>query len=465
MSLINFVKFRVARPCGKSSRPNRYTHSAMLQRESNPKNPLFNKARDIARAAHEHDGRALLVGGYVRDELLGLKPKDADLEVYGIEAGVLRQLLRKFGRVDCVGESFRVYKLVWHGRDEGGEKQRYELDVTLPRRDRKVGEGHRGFEVEGDPNATIEDAARRRDFTINAILRDPLTGAIIDPFGGRADLEAGVLQAVDAAHFGEDSLRVLRACQFAARFAMTVESETVALCRSIDLNDLPRERIWGEWEKLLLKAPTPSVGLHVAQQLGVLQQLFPDIETALTRRRDWLCQSLDRAADEKAELDYPRQVTLMLATLGSFLGWRGTRCLLESLGLFTLNGYDVRRQTIVVSGERKRIREWFLRRDTITDRDFCFLAARVEPRLVYHLVRARGDSEAAAWFIEKVRALGVEDGPPPPLLMGRHLLEMGINPGPIIGEITRAVYLMQLSGTVTTLDEAQAAARNLMKDK
>lgn len=434
----------------------------MFEPENNRKTPLLNKARDVAQAAREQGGRALLVGGYVRDELLGLRPKDADLEVYRIEAGALRQLLRRFGRVDCVGESFRVYKLVWYGRDETGEKQRYELDVSLPRRDRKVGEGHRGFEVEGDPNATVEEAARRRDFTLNAILRDPLTGEIIDPFGGRDDLQAGILRAVDAAHFGEDSLRVLRACQFAARFGMKVEPHTVALCRSIELGDLPRERVWGEWEKLLLKAPTPSVGLRVAHQLGVLQKLFPEVETALARRSEWLCQSLDRAASERAQLDYPRQATLMLATLGSFLGWRGTRRLLESLGIYTLEGYDVRRQTIVVSGERKRVSEWYLRRDSITDRDFRFLAARVEPRLVYHLIRARGDSEAAAWFREKIRALGVEDGPPPPLLMGRHLLEMGIKPGPIIGEITRAVYLMQLGGEVTTLEEAQEAARRIL---
>jgi len=427
--------------------------------------PLFVKARLVAAAAREQGGRALLVGGYVRDELLGLQPKDADLEVYRIEAGALRQLLGRFGRVDCVGESFRVYKLVWYARDEAGEKQRYELDVSLPRRDRKVGEGHRGFEVEGDPNATVEEAARRRDFTLNAILRDPLTDEIIDPYGGRADLNARVLRAVDAKHFGEDSLRVLRACQFAARFAMTVEPQTVALCRTIDLGDLPRERIWGEWEKLLLKAPTPSAGLLVAQQLGVLRQLFPELETAVVRREELLLPALDRAAQEKSTLDYARQATLMLATLGSFLGWRGTRGLLESLGIFTMEGYDVRRQTIAIAGERKRVREWFLRRDSITDRDLRFLSARVEPRLVYHLARARGDFEAAEWFIGRMRALDVEYGPPPPLLMGRHLLDMGLKPGPQIGEITRAVYMMQLSGEVTTLEEAMAAARRMIEDQ
>ncbi len=231
---------------------------------------LFGKSQEIAHTVRERGGRALLVGGFVRDELLGLHPKDADIEVYGLEAEVLRGLLKRFGRVDCVGESFRVYKLAWWSKDE-----RFELDISLPRRDKKVGAGHKGFEVEGDPHATIEDAARRRDFTVNAILKDPLTGEILDPFGGRADLENKVLRVVDAAHFAEDSLRVLRAVQFAARFQMQMEPHSIEICRAIDLSDLPRERIWGEWEKLLLKAPRPSRGLLLARELGVLQKLFP----------------------------------------------------------------------------------------------------------------------------------------------------------------------------------------------
>ncbi len=230
--------------------------------------PLLQKARAIARAASERGGRALLVGGYVRDELLGLAPKDADLEVYGIEAGALREMLRRFGRVDCVGESFRVYKLVWHHRAGTGSTQRHELDVSLPRRDKKIGAGHRGFEVEGDPHATVEDAARRRDFTLNAILRDPFSDELIDPFDGRRDLENRVLRAVDAAHFGEDPLRVLRAAQFAARFEMTIEPATLELCRSIALDDLPKERIWGEWEKLLMKAARPSFGILAAEKFA-----------------------------------------------------------------------------------------------------------------------------------------------------------------------------------------------------
>src|SRR5213594_4583954 len=186
----------------------------------------------LARAVRDAGGRALLVGGCVRDELMGQQPKDWDLEVYGIEPARLRELLDRLGSVNVVGEAFTVYKL---GAD---------LDISLPRRERKTGRGHRAFVIEGDPAMTIEEGARRRDFTINAILQDPLTEETIDPFHGRDDLEAGLLRAVSPETFAEDSLRVLRAAQFAARFQFEIEPNTIELCRSIDLSDLPSERIW-----------------------------------------------------------------------------------------------------------------------------------------------------------------------------------------------------------------------------
>jgi tRNA nucleotidyltransferase (CCA-adding enzyme) len=424
-------------------------------------NPLRDKAELIARAARENGGRALLVGGYVRDELLGLAPKDADVEVYGIEAGALRVLLEKLGRVNCVGESFRVYKLAWWQKFEG-QKQRFELDVSIPRRDRKVGMGHRGFEIEGDPNASIEEAARRRDFTINAILLDPLTSEVLDPFGGQADLQNRVLRAVDETHFAEDSLRVLRACQFAARFELSIEERTVEICRAIELSDLPRERVWNEWEKLLMKSQKPSIGLRVAWQLDVLEKLFPYLATAMIRRGTELLSTLDNAAHCKANLTYPRQVTLMLASIGAYLGRGEFERWLEALGVFSMDGYDVRRNAIVLAGERKRARDWYLGKDKIEDREFRYLSARIEPRMVYQLARARGDEEAAAWFWDKVSTLGVAEGPPTPLLMGRDLLEMGMAPGKQVGEILQTVYARQLAGEIQTHQEARAAARGLM---
>src|SRR6185369_2415312 len=217
---------------------------------------IISLAEDIKAAG----GRAMLVGGCVRDEIMGIEPKDWDLEVYGIAPERLKGILESYAEgliadegvrvpLNVVGEAFTVYKI-------GSE-----LDVSIPRRERKVARGHRGFVVEGDPDMSFEEACGRRDFTINAILKDPLTDEIVDPFHGREDIDQKVLRHVSAETFPEDSLRVLRAAQFAARMEFDIAPETVAICKTIDVTDLPKERIWGELEKLLLKAMRPSIGI------------------------------------------------------------------------------------------------------------------------------------------------------------------------------------------------------------
>jgi len=434
-----------------------------------PDSPLLPKTRELARAVKLRNGRALLVGGFVRDALLGQNPKDADVEVYGLPADELRAVLETLGRVDAVGESFRVLKLIWRAKNlETNERERFELDVSLPRRDRKTGTGHKGFEVEGDPFASVEEAARRRDFTLNAILCDPLTGELIDPFGGQNDLDAGLLRAVDAAHFGEDSLRVLRAMQFAARFGLAIEPETVAICRATPLDDLPHERIWGEWEKWLLKSKTPSVGLIAGREIGVFSRLFPYLEKALERREAEIGEALNRAAAEITPLDFPEKVALMLSVLGSFLGWRDTKALLDDLGIHRLKGQgdavDVRALVIKLVGARKTPSNWFRRAPTLQAKDFRFFSARIPPQLALKLARSRGYDEAAHWFEQGLRGANVEFGPPTPLLQGRHLIEMSLKPGPLFGKICERVYFLQLSGEVGTLDEAKDAARRIAEE-
>src|SRR5712671_3681413 len=160
------------------------------------------KVQKLASTVRDAGGRALLVGGCVRDMLMGVPAKDWDLEVYNLEPAKLRELLDRFGPVNVVGEAFTVYKL---GRD---------IDVSIPRRERKSGRGHRAFVIDGDPAMSIVEATRRRDFTINAILQDPLTSEIIDPFDGQRDIDQRTLRVVSPDTFGEDSLRVLRAAQF-----------------------------------------------------------------------------------------------------------------------------------------------------------------------------------------------------------------------------------------------------------
>ncbi|HSD46397.1 MAG TPA: HD domain-containing protein [Pyrinomonadaceae bacterium] len=456
------------------------------------------KILDLARAVRDAGGRALLVGGCVRDALMGVQPKDWDLEVYGVAPERLREILDRFGPVNVVGEAFTVYKL---GSD---------LDVSMPRRERKTGRGHRAFVIEGDPAMTVTEATRRRDFTINAILQDPLTDEIIDPFEGRRDIEQGVLRAVSAETFPEDSLRVLRAAQFAARFEFRIEPETVELCRAIDLTDLPSERIWGELEKLLLRARQPSIGLGWLHALGVSEKLFPEIQALVGVPQDpeWHPEgdvfvhtrlTLDRARELIDDLSYARQVTVMLAALAHDFGKPSTTAFIEGrlrsrgheaagvppsevflkrINIHTIDGYDVRGQVIALVREHLKPGEFFKKRDEVGEGAFRRLARRCEPDLLYRVAKADSlgrnapwvpqdkwyGSEAQEWFIQRARELDVAQRAPDPLLLGRHLLALGIEAGPRVGDITRAVYEMQLDGRVRTVDEAIEAAKELISD-
>src|SRR3954463_1764404 len=272
----------------------------------------------IAHAVRDAGGRGVIVGGWVRDRLMGRQCKDLDLEVYGLAPDRLKSLHARFGHVNTVGESFTVYKVA-------------DVDVALPRRESRIGRGHRGFEVTGDPALSFTDAARRRDFTINAIAWDPLLDEYIDPFNGRRDIAARILQAVDVRTFPEDSLRVLRAVQFAARFEFALDDATRTLCRQIALDDLPSERIWGEIEKLLLQAARPSIGFEVALDLGVIDRMFPELRALVgcEQEPEWHPEGdvwvhtlmvIDQARTRIDDLDHPRQVVVMLGAVCHDLG-------------------------------------------------------------------------------------------------------------------------------------------------
>ena len=280
--------------------------------------PPLELAHDIAAAARAAGGHALVVGGFVRDRLLGLTSKDLDLEVFGLAPDPLIALLARLGRVEPVGQSFPVFKI-------GA------VDVALPRRESKTGRGHKGFTVVGDPDMSFEEAVRRRDFTINAIGWDPLDSEYVDPCGGQADLAHRVLKVVDPERFADDSLRVLRAMQFAARFDLTLEPASADICRAIPLDDLPAERVWGEIEKLLLLARRPSIGLALALDLGVIARLFPEMLALVgcAQEPEWHPEGdvwvhtlmvVDEARGAIDDLDRPRKVIVMLGAVCHDLG-------------------------------------------------------------------------------------------------------------------------------------------------
>jgi tRNA nucleotidyltransferase (CCA-adding enzyme) len=436
-------------------------------------------------------GRPYVVGGAVRDAILGLPIKDYDVEVFGLPADRLEPLLAAHGRFDAVGQAFRVYKL------SGVEGVEGALDVALPRRDSKTGPGHRGIAVSSDPGLAVEEAARRRDFTMNAMLLDPFTGEVLDPWGGRRDLEARLLRAVDARTFGEDPLRALRAVQLAARYELSVEPATAALCASMPLSELPAERVFSEIEKLLLKARRPSLGFALLKEWGMLPVVAPELVPLEETPQDpgwhpegdvWThtLQVVDVAAGHR-----PRGLALMLGALCHDLGKPSTtrfedgrirslgheeaglaptRALLDRWNVQSLLGYDVRTQVLALVAHHLKPGQLYDERDRVGDGAIRRLARKCEPDLLYRVAKADclgrrpGAFEPVAmeWFRERVLQLDVAHRAPEPILKGRDVLALGVAPGPEVGRVVRAVYEKQLDGAVTTLEEARAEARRIL---
>jgi tRNA nucleotidyltransferase (CCA-adding enzyme) len=460
--------------------------------------PIPAGLRRLLESLRSAGGRPFLVGGAVRDALLDLPVKDYDVEVFALPVEALKTALSPVGRVNAVGEAFTVFKL------SGLEGVAGEVDVSLPRRDSKAGPGHRGIAVRGDPGLSPEEAARRRDFTINALLFEPFTGEVLDAFGGRRDLGARVLRAVDPSRFGEDPLRALRAVQLAARYGLTVDPETARLCASMPLTELPAERIFGEIEKLLLKAPRPSLGLRLLREWGLLSQVAPELLPLAGTPQDpqWHPEgdvwthtllAMDQAVPLVADLDRPRALTVMLATLCHDLGKasttrfedgrlrsRGhedagldpTTTLLDRWNVHTLLGYDVRGQVLALVGNHLKPGQLYDDRERVSDGAIRRLAAKCEPTLLYRVARAdclgrTGDFPPVAmeWFLERVRQLDVAERPPEPLLKGRDVVALGVAPGPEVGRIVREVYERQLDGAVKTVEEARNEAERLVAER
>ncbi|RPJ48373.1 MAG: HD domain-containing protein [Candidatus Latescibacterota bacterium] len=443
-------------------------------------------AREISRAVAEKGGRALAVGGWVRDGILvpAERRKDIDLEVYGIPAERLGALLSPFGRVDPVGKAFGVLKV-------GA------VDVSVPRRETKIGSGHRGFLVESAPDLGFEEAARRRDLTINAMAEDLLTGEVLDPHGGKRDIELRTLRAVDRTHFGEDPLRGLRVCRFAARFLFEVDKETAELCRTLDLSELPEERLFDEFRRMLVGPRYPSVALQTMRVLR-LTRFFPELETMFDCRQEyeWHPEGdvwthtllvLDAAADLRTG-DPDEDLVLMLAALchdlgkplvtndddGKIrspnhepLGEAPTRSFLARLTR------DKRLVEDVVALVVHHLRPHSLHKGSAGASAVRRLATKVPiERLVRH---ARADHygrttpdalarrfPAGDWLLRMANELDVAAHGPHPILMGRHLLDRGWVPGPAMGELLARAFEAQLDGRFTDLE---GALRWLQEDR
>lgn len=392
--------------------------------------PLFVRCREAG-------GRALVVGGSVRDALLGQPGKDLDIEVHGLSLDDVVRILRGFGPVNEVGRAFGVLKVRVDGTD---------LDVSLPRRDQREGTGHKGIRATADPDLGVVEAARRRDLTINAIAYDPLTGVYEDPFGGRADLERKLLRAVDPRTFTEDPLRALRVAQFAARFGYAIAPDLEALCAVMPLHELPPERIRGEVEKLLLKGRSPAYGWAFAQRAGLWARVLPEW--------DECPEALDRIARVPVA-DPNRRLALLYAAAGAQNTLEENERILDRLNVHRVGRYPVRRTVLSLVARRDLARTP--------------PGAPPPPDAVVRRLSEDGEMELLAALVESpalLRAaerLGVRDAPLPPLLTGAELAALGVPPGPAMGRVLAALRARQLEGAIATPEEARSEVARLLE--
>lgn len=417
----------------------------------------------IAAAVRDAGGRALLVGGYVRDFLLGIPSKDVDIEVFGLSLDALERVLARFGKVTHAGRAFGVLRI-----------KGVEADFSLPRTDSKVARGHTGFAVTYAPEMPFEDAARRRDVTINSIGYDILDEKLLDPLGGRRDLDARVLRATDSRHFAEDPLRGLRVARFAARFEMTADDELTHLCRNLDLSELSVERILDELDEILLKPARPSIAFEFLRETSLLT-FFPEIAAMIGVPQDsrWHPEGdvfvhtmmvIDEAARMRRDDDDDR--ALMYGALCHDLGKP-----------LTTEYSDERIRSHNHDTEGSVVAERFLQRlrapTSLIRRVAALVKHHLAPGLYYrgnakpkayrrlareleaagasmelllrvatadHLGRTTEDALARRFpagdhFRQQMEALAIEDEAPADVVMGRHLIARGMKPGKSFGDI------------------------------
>lgn len=430
--------------------------------------PSGARVLEIGEALARAGATPVLVGGAIRDGLIGVPVKDLDVEVFGLALAQLEAELRRFGKVLSVGRAFGVLRVA--GLD---------VDFSLPRRDSKTAAGHRGFDVELDPTLPFVEASRRRDLSVNSMGVDLRSGELLDPHGGRRDLDQRVLRATDPRFFPDDPLRGLRVAQFYARFDLTPTPELVALCSTLDLSELPGERLWGEFRKLLIRGEKPSRGLAFLRDAKLLR-FFPELAALVDVPQDpewhpegdvWLhtLMVIDCAAELRDEAQSESIIdaeVLMFGALCHDLGKPGTTeevdgrirsrgherggaeptlAFLDRLrasnelkskvaaivahhlapALYVKNGAKAR-------GYRKLARELAAVGLSLGSLE---RVARAD-----HLGRTtdearRGEFPAGDEFLRRAGELLVEHEGPRDVVLGRHLIARGLAPSPRFGEI------------------------------
>lgn len=411
---------------------------------------LLSIAGDIRGAG----GRAFLVGGWVRDALLGKDCRDYDIEVYDLTQDELVPILKKYGRTNLVGKAFGVIHLAMKGLS---------LDFSFPRTESKVGYGHRGFVVHTDEKLSFKEAALRRDFTINAMGMELPELTLCDPYGGIDDLKKGLLRHVGPA-FVEDSLRILRGVQFASRFALTLSPETVELCRTLTLADLSVERLFEEFKKWLLKPGKPSLGLRAFLDIR-LNEFFPEV---FPLRESWedLGEMLDNMENARralvAEGNALSESQSMEFAFASFL-CGNPETSLKFLERITNESHLLKNVPLLLGAYSElplgivsdvpSLRRLAVKLDGL--KLLCLLV-KATPRKFY---AAAGDAEFPEKLWQVAADFDLLDIAPQPYLTGKMLMELGVKPGKQMGEIIKQSFELQLDGKIKNVDDAVAWAR------
>jgi len=424
--------------------------------------------KKIAHKIKEHGGKAYLVGGVVRDTLLGKECKDIDMEIYNLPIAELESILLEFGDVKFCGKSYGVFKLG-------------NMDIAIPRTERKAGEGHKAFDIQVDPFMPFEEACKRRDLTINAMLMCPLTNEIIDPFGGQQDLNKGIIRHVNDATFAEDPLRVLRVAQFMARFGFVVDDTTTELCKTLldELKTLPKERVMQEIEKILLKAEYPSTAFRYMEEHGILEVILPEVVTM---------RGVEQGTDHHPEGDVfehtmfvldtipiaERKLHIMLTLLAHDLGKAVVGGLRDGESVhFKGHGHagaDIARVMMgrlttevelteqVVNLVKHHMRPYDLKRSPhkTTIRRLA-LKVDMEDLLTVHTADKKGrgkDHTVDLEYVDRIRNLYHDiKHEITPFIKGRNLINLGLTPSRTFGKILRDIFEAQLDGEFASTEE------------
>jgi tRNA nucleotidyltransferase (CCA-adding enzyme) len=379
---------------------------------------LPNILQTISSKLNSQNAKAILVGGSVRDHFLGLELKDYDIEVYGLGSiDELESLLKEYGHVKLVGKSFGVLKFIYEG---------FEYDFAFPRREVKSGVGHKGFDIVSDGFMSYEEASKRRDFTINALGYEIETKEFLDPFGGLEDIERKVLRHIDDKTFVEDPLRVYRGVQFCARLEYCMDFKTKELCKQMvrdkNLEELPKERVFEEIKKLLLKAKKPSIGFELLKEFGA----------TLSLPKETNIKTLDKFSKNT--------LTLMLTLLTLHLPQKEIE---EFLTRLTDEVKLIASVKAYVKSYQSLLEDEFKPSDTKLRR----LATEVNLKKLSKICEDKS-------FLKDAKRLGVENEPLKELLQGRDLIALGYKPSGEFSKILKAVYELQLKGKITDKNQA-----------